>query len=127
MFTTDGHKNLLNETNIFAGINDSSLDRIVAIAREQKYETHEILYKPGDDAIDFYVLVSGRVRFSVANTTGMLSSGTVIRNRMIFGWAALLPEHPLRLGSAQCLEPSALLAMNGDKVLDVLRVRRQNT
>ncbi|MGI9386989.1 MAG: cyclic nucleotide-binding domain-containing protein [Methyloligellaceae bacterium] len=121
MPTIDDHKKLLNETNIFAGVRDGTLDRIVEIAREQKCAGDEVLYDTGDDTVDVYVLLSGSVRFSLANKTGILSSGTLIKSQMIFGWAALVPEHPRRLGSARCMEPSTLLVMNGGKVLEALR------
>ena len=39
---------------------------------------------------------------------------------MIFGWVALVPEHPLRLGRAQCLDKSKILAINGSLLLDIL-------
>lgn len=118
---TNDNKKLLGETNLFAGIADETLDRIAAHATERSGKADEALYQPGDEAADFYALVSGSVRFSLENRTGMLSSGTVMRSRMIFGWAALVPEHPRRLGSAHCLEPSTLLVMNGEKVREVLR------
>lgn len=121
MPSSDEHKKLLGETNLFSGISEETLDRIATIASERRCEAKETLYDPGDEATDFYALVSGSVRFVLENRTGMLSSGAVMRSRMIFGWAALVPEHPRRLGSAQCLESSTLLVMNGDKVLRELR------
>ncbi len=121
MSTKNEHKKLINETNLFSGIGDKMHDSIVKISTEQKFQADESIYKTGDDAIDIYLLLSGLVRFTFASSAGKAPSGTVMRSRMIFGWAALVPEHPRRLASAQCLEPSTLLVMNGDQVLQALR------
>ncbi len=40
-------------------------------------------------------------------------------SRMVFGWAALVEDQPRRIATAVCLEPSSVLAIRGDKLLDV--------
>ena len=121
MTETDEIKKVLNETAIFAGISDAPLTAIAEVAESRSCEHDEMLYEHGDKAIDVYVLVSGTVRFAFGNRTGTLSSGTVMHSRMIFGWAALVPEHPKRLGSAQCIETSKIILLPGDPVRDILR------
>jgi len=121
MTGTNEIKKILNDTNIFAGISDVPLAAIAKVAECRSCSENEMLYEHGDDAIDVYVLVSGTVRFAFGDRTGTLSSGTVMRSRMIFGWAALVPDHPKRLGSAQCIGQSEIILLPGDAVLDVLR------
>ena len=121
MTGTDEIKKVLHETNIFAGVSDVPLTAIAEAAECRSCGEDEMLYEHGDDAIDVYVLVSGAVRFGFGNRTGTLSSGTVMRSRMIFGWAALVPDHPKRLGSAQCIGQSEIILLPGDAVLDILR------
>ncbi|MEK9673748.1 MAG: hypothetical protein VW268_14795 [Rhodospirillaceae bacterium] len=48
-------------------------------------------------------------------------TGAVLRSRMIFGWASLIPDHPKRLGSAESVEPTQRLVFDGDDLKDVLR------
>jgi toluene monooxygenase system ferredoxin subunit len=117
------HSNLLNETNLFSGVSDKIRAQIFSLSTEVKYEADQVIYEPGDDAIDIYLLRSGLVRFSLATGVGAgsVSSGTVMRSRMIFGWAALVPEHPRRVALARCVEPSNVLVMNGDGVMEALR------
>jgi len=115
------YRDILNETNLFSGSSDKILDQIFEASKTKKYQADELIYKPGDDAIDVYLLLSGLIRFSLSIDDKPQSSGTIMRSRMVFGWAALIPEHPRRLATAKCMEPSTLLVMNGDRVLGALR------
>ena len=74
----------------------------------------------GREALDMFVLVRGLVRFTTDTSVGHLYNETVMRRYMIFGWAALVPEHPRRIGTASCLEGSKSLSINGDDLLKVL-------
>jgi CRP-like cAMP-binding protein len=121
MATGTDYRDVVSETNLFSGVGDKILDQIVEAAKTKDYRSDEVIYQPGDDAIDIYLLLSGLVRFSLAPGAKPQSGGTVMRSRMIFGWAALVPEHPRWLAKAQCIEPSKLLIMNGDRVLSALR------
>ena len=62
---------------MFKGIDEPTLAAIAEVGRVTEYEEGDVLYGLGDDADDVYVLVSGRVRFTlgVAPRTPLLSSG----------------------------------------------------
>ena len=115
------YRNIVNETNLFSGVSEKILDQIVETSKARKYRADELIYKPGDDAIDIYLLLSGLIRFSLMGGAKSPSTGTIMRSRMIFGWAALVPEHPRRVATAKCIDPSTLLVMNGDRVMEALR------
>jgi CRP-like cAMP-binding protein len=74
----------------------------------------------GDAADSAFVVATGRVRFTlgVGNRPG--SGGSIMTSRMTFGWAALVDEHPRRVATASCLEPSLLLAIDGRRLLSIL-------
>jgi toluene monooxygenase system ferredoxin subunit len=44
----------------------------------------------------------------------------MLRRGEAFGWAALLEEHPRRIARAACMEPSALLRIDGKRALQLL-------
>jgi toluene monooxygenase system ferredoxin subunit len=44
----------------------------------------------------------------------------MLKKGEIFGWAALLENHPRRIASARALEKSVLLRFNGKQALAVL-------
>ena len=47
-------------------------------------------------------------------------AGFMLRKGEVFGWAALLQDHPRRIAKAACMEKSMLLRLNGEAVLEVL-------
>ena len=119
--TTDStaHRALAH-AELFQGLSPATLDAIAALGRAHDYEEGESVYRFGDDALDVYVLVNGRVRFSlgVGNRPG--EGHSVFTSRMVIGWAALVTDQPRRIATAACLEPTRLLAISGRELLDVL-------
>ena len=110
----------LSQAELFQGLSATTLDAIAALSRTRDYEEGESVYRFGDDALDVYVLVNGRVRFSlgVGNRPG--EGHSVFTSRMVIGWAALVTDQPRRIATAACLEPTRLLAVSGKELLDVL-------
>ena len=123
--TTEEITKTLGRTNVFAGLDQSTLERIAAICKTQDHDTNDVLYRPGDEAEDIYVLLSGRVNFTLVASGQSQRSGSVISSRMVFGWAALIPEHPSRVATAVCIEPSIILAINGADLLELLQSEPQ--
>ena len=110
----------LSQAELFQGLSAATLDAIAALSRAHDYEEGESVYRFGDDALDVYVLVNGRVRFSlgVGNRPG--EGHSVFTSRMVIGWAALVTDQPRRIATAACLEPTRLLALSGKDLPDVL-------
>ena len=110
----------LSQAELFQGLSAATLDAIAALSRTRDYDEGESVYRFGDDALDVYVLVNGRVRFSlgVGNRPG--EGHSVFTSRMVIGWAALVTNQPRRIATAACLEPTRLLAISGKELLDVL-------
>jgi toluene monooxygenase system ferredoxin subunit len=119
MLKTDQIEAILNEIPLFAGCSHDTLADIAILAKERDCTKGEVVYEAGEQALDMYVLVRGLVSFTTDTSVGHLYVETLMKRHMIFGWAALIPEHPSRLGSAKCLEASKLLSINGDALLEV--------
>ena len=120
MFKTQEVKDILGHTPLFKGCADQTLKNIAVNAREIDFEKGQIVYETGEVADNVYVLVNGVVTFITKTSQGILNVQRVMGTSMIFGWVALVPEHPHRLGRAQCLENSKILAINGDLLLGIL-------
>ena len=110
----------LSQAELFQGLSASTLEAIAALSRTHDYEEGEAVYRFGDDAVDVYVLVNGRVRFSlgVGNRPG--EGHSVFTSRMVIGWAALVTDQPRRIATAECLEPTRLVEIPGQALLDLL-------
>src|SRR5258706_6641628 len=105
---------------LFNGIGDGTLEALAKLARREEFAEGSVLYRLGDAAEDFFVLESGRVEFQIGRDERVNPAGFMLRKGEVFGWAALLENHPQRIASARALEKSALLRINGNQALKVL-------
>lgn len=110
---------VLAKAELFTGVDEQTLGELADISEFRRYEEGDSVYQMGDKADHAFVIVSGRVRFTlgVGNRPG---SGSVMTSRMTFGWAALVDERPRRVATASCLEPTVLLAIDGRRLLSIL-------
>lgn len=113
-------KDILKKNSLFRGCSDSTLDEIARIAVELKLEKGQILYRPGDDAENIYVLADGIVTFINKSGLEFLNVQEVMDESKVFGWVALVPEHSRRIGTAQCLEDSRMLSLHGGQLTSIL-------
>ena len=79
-----------------------------------------MLYDMGDPADAFFILESGRVEFLIGRGERMRPSGFMLGRGELFGWNALLENHPYRIARATCRERSTVLRMDGKEVLSIL-------
>lgn len=118
---TEEISKILNETSLFAGTAPETLRLLGEISVVRECAAGETIYEAGGQAPEMYVLVRGLVSFTMGSNVGLANVERAMKRHMIFGWAALVPEHPRRLGTAKCLEASTLLVINGDKAMELLR------
>lgn len=111
-----GESSALDVGELFTGLNSSTLEKLVGLAKRENHPAGATLYRPGDAAEDFYVLDSGRVEFQI----GRDPAGFMLKKGEVFGWAALLESHPQRIASARVLESATVLRINGKQALGVL-------
>ena len=111
---------VLGRAELFQGIADSTLEKIAGIADHREYDEGDALYQLGDTADDIYVLVQGRVRFTLGVGNRPESGHSIMTGRMVIGWAALVEDQPRRVATAVCLEPSTVIAVNGKQLLGIL-------
>jgi len=115
-----GDDSALGMGELFNGLDQSILEKLAALARRESHEAGAVLYRPGDQAEDFFVLESGRVEFLIGRGERTAPGGFMLKKGEVFGWAALLDGYPARIASAGCLDESALLRINGKAALRVL-------
>ena len=110
----------LKVAELFAGISEATLDRMVGIAHTEAFDAGAMLYDVGDPADDIYVLESGRINFVIGRDDRKTAAGFALRKGEVFGWNALLEQYPHRIAAATCLEESSVLRINGKQMLAVL-------
>lgn len=107
----------LAKTELFQDLSPEALETIAGLAQTASLEEGDAVYGLGDDADDLFLLIQGRVRFSLGVANRPDASGSIITPMTVFGWAALLEEQPRRVATAVCLEDSDLLVIPGPALL----------
>jgi len=105
---------------LFSGVRAETLRALEALARREDVAEGGMLYDMGDPADDFFILESGRVEFLIGRGEHMRPSGFMLGKGELFGWNALIENHPRRIARATGRERSSVLRMNGAEVLKVL-------
>ena len=118
LFVVEG--SALRASELFKGVADAVIEKLDALARREEFEAATSLYKIGDPTDDLYILDAGRVEFVIGREGRTTPAGFMLRKGEVFGWAALLEDHPRRIARAACLEKSTLSRLNGKEVLKVL-------
>lgn len=111
---------LLAQTDFFAELQPLQKNLVSRLCRLVEYPQDSQIYSLGERADDFYVLIDGMVRFTITLGNRHTSAGEIIRRGEVFGWAALIEPAQLRIATAVCITPCAVLAINGNQLLELM-------
>ena len=107
----------LKQKDIFRGMNKSFVKKIMNVSTTESYEQGELLFKQGDLANQFYILLKGRIKL----TLGEAGQSVYIVSHAgeAFGWSSLI-DRETYTASAECMTPAKLLRFDQEKVLKIL-------
>lgn len=125
VYIASGEGGGLDMGELFLGIPAGTLGKLTALARREEVPAGGTLYAVGDPADDVFVLQSGRIAFVIGRDERVANAGFSLRKGEVFGWAALLENHPSRIAKATCLEASVVARINGRQALEILAVDAQ--
>ena len=115
------HEDLLAATEFFSGGSPDVLSVIAAAGRERDLVRGDMLFREGDPADALYVVIRGRLAIAIANpidnretVVSLMEAGD------LFGEMAMLDAGP-RSAMARALEPSTVLSIPYDGVLELFR------
>jgi CRP-like cAMP-binding protein len=120
MSSDDAIASVLRRTPILDGVSDGTIAKIAATARPQSVDEGETLYSVGDPARNAYIVMRGRLRFTLGGDGRPEASGSIIPPGDILGWAALLVDQPRRIATVVALEDCELLVIEGKGLLRLL-------
>lgn len=104
---------VLEKAELFSGLSNDLIAAIAKLAKTKNYEEGDDVYKLGDAADAVFVVVSGRVRFSLGVGNRASTAQSIMEAGETFGWAALTGEAPRRVATASCLEDTTMLEISG--------------
>jgi len=106
----------LQKNDIFKNIRQEAINEISEVAFEEEHEKGIVLFKEGDSARYFYVLVEGKVLINIEGATTPRYVATKIGE--LFGWSSAVGRDSYS-ATAECLEPTTVLKIDR---LDLERV-----
>lgn len=109
---------LLGRTRLFSGLDGTALAALAAEAHERTYKRHAPIFREGDPAEAFYVLVEGAVKVFVSSAQGDEMVLTTLRSPETLGEVCLFDDGP-RSASAEALETVRLLAFARSTVVEL--------
>lgn len=104
---------VLGQAAFFRDLTESQRKAVFALSEMQECDAGEHLYRIGEPAARFYVLVRGIVRLTIGLDQRVASAGDILQRGQVFGWAALTPSANRRIASAVCVTPASVLTIDG--------------
>lgn len=107
----------LARASFFSRFSDPQRARILSIAKLVTLPIGKQVYGVGEPARTFYVLIEGKVLFSLAVGNRQASAGQIIGSGDVFGWGALVEPGQKRIATAIATSACTALAINGDELI----------
>jgi CRP-like cAMP-binding protein len=111
---------IIQEFDLFDGINDEIVEDLVTTMKTETYGADDLVFKEGDPADSFYILVSGAAELYMGGRDKTAS--ITLKPGEAFGWSSLV-ERDVYASTVRCTEACRLYKININ-ILD--RVLRQH-
>jgi CRP-like cAMP-binding protein len=107
----------IQQSDLFWGMNRDFVKKLMNVAEKKSYQKGYILFREGDPALDFYVLIKGQVKLSIGETGQMVY--TVDRAGEAFGWSSII-ERDVYSASGECQQDTLLQKFDARTLLNIL-------
>jgi len=107
----------LKQKDIFWAMPKDFVKKIMGISETESHQRGELLFREGNPANAFYVLLKGRVRLSLGETGQVVY--IVSHAGEAFGWSSLIGRQNFS-ASAECTAPTKLLSFDKQKLQKIL-------
>jgi CRP-like cAMP-binding protein len=115
------HAGLLGGVALFKGLDDEALAAVASDASLVRAATGRAFFREGEPARLFYVLASGRVKFTQVSAEGHEVILRVIERGEPFGGVAAFVEGSVYPVTARAVEPSEAWAWDGPQMIALMR------
>ncbi len=116
-------KEALRSSEIFQGLTDEELDKLLPLCQEQFYETGAVMFCEGAQCNYVQTLKSGKValetELTISRSGAERATIDVLSQGSSFCWSALMEPHILT-SSGRCLEKTEIIALDGGKLKTML-------
>jgi len=101
---------------VFAGMDSAHLEQLAAAATETRVENGTCLFRSGDKAEHFYLLLEGEISIEIPAVAGPTLTVQHLAPVRVLGWSWLLPPYKWSF-NARTETDARLLEFDGRKVL----------
>jgi CRP-like cAMP-binding protein len=108
---------------LFKGLREEDLTEIAQICHQRTYEKDAMIFTNGGSSDEIFLLEAGTVTIQIESIIYEHETKAVIctvGKGETFGWSALVPPH-IFTASAQSLEKSEVITINGADLLKILK------
>lgn len=107
----------LKQKDIFWAMGKDFVKEFMEVSVTESHKEGEVLFREGDAANMFYILLKGRIKLSLGETGQTVY---VVSNAgEAFGWSSLIGRERFS-ATAECMAPTKLLKFDIDKLQEVL-------
>ena len=107
---------ILSQFPLFSGLEPENLDKLAGIAVPKRIKKRAILFREGDEAKGFYLLVKGRIKLSKVSSTGKEQILHFVQGGQSFAEAALYMDQSYP-ATAEAIEETDLYFIPKDTLL----------
>ncbi|MFH0844817.1 MAG: cyclic nucleotide-binding domain-containing protein [Pseudomonadota bacterium] len=104
---------------LLQNLSDSMLGKMLPFAQVRIFGERSVIFKEGDFAEIFYMLLKGKVLLEVEVSETVNVSLGAIKPGYSFGWSALIPGSSYT-SYAVCVEPCEVITIPGNRILQIL-------
>jgi len=113
----------LKQSELFTGLGHNFLKETMALAEKVAFGSGEFVFREGDRADFFFILIQGRIRLILGDPGTVVGTSSAVGE--IYGCTNLIGRDAHFL-SAQCEEPSVLLRIDQKKMQHLLSADVEN-
>ena len=107
----------LKQGDLFWGMDKDFVKDAMDNTTKVNLEEGQVVFREGDPAESFYILVKGRIKLTLGETSREVY--VAYRPGEIIGWSSLIGRETLS-ATAHCLEPTILSKVDRQRFLDIL-------
>ena len=110
-------RKILTDCEFFSVLDNEYLDLLSGKAKERRIDAGKIVFRQGEHAGTFYLLLSGRITVEIPSVYGPSIEIQNLGAGQILGWSWLISPYQWEF-QAKTLEDSVLLEFDGKSILE---------
>ncbi len=107
----------IQQADLMRGMDRAFVKEFLEIARKESYEKGNFLFRHGDSAGSFFILIRGHIKLRIGDLGHVIY--VVDHTGEAFGWSSLVGRN-FYSASAECVAPTKVLKFKNDKVWNVM-------